>query len=166
MATETDFGRALDKLVKKATEVLTGPELDAVAEQFARNAATMIVRRTRSGLGVNRDGGSTQGLKPLSPNYVKKRQKSNLSAFTSPGKSNLTFTGELLTSLGIEQRKFGAWDIVFYGTRESGITNAELAGFVSDKGRPFLYLAKDEIAKLKDISRKTFDSLVKSKANR
>lgn len=164
MARRKNLGRAVDDLVAGLERgVLSARARDELAEAYVRQAATTIQRRTRQGYGVSQDGGTLQRLKPLSPAYVEQRKRARLSSFTSPGRSNLTFTGELLGSLGVERRAAGHWVITLEGTRDDGLPNAQLARFVS-RERPFLNLAKSEIQSLERAYRRTFDELVKRKS--
>lgn len=164
MAKRKELGRAVDDLVAEIkAAVLNDKARDDLAAWYARMATTLIVRRTRSGKGVSSDGGSLSQLKPLSRAYIERRRRSRLSAFTSAGKSNLTFTSELLGSMTAERRSAGSWWIVFKGSRARGLTNAKLAQYVAAAGRPFLYLAKTELAELERGYRRTFDDLVKRK---
>ncbi len=124
---------------------------------------------------------SSVRLKPLSKNYKKYRRtgvvefeaKKNygnvyervtvkinvgrpaLGEFASPDKSNLTLTGQLLNSMTFDIRKYGF--VVFIpATKRRGetITNAQLARYVSDNGRPFMSLTSGEIRIVKSRMRK------------
>lgn len=161
MAKYTDLGKGLDAFVAQLLKAASPKVAEQVAEQAAREAASTIQRRTRQGFGVARDGGALERLAPLSPAYVKYRRAnaSRLSSFTSPGRSNLTFSSELLGSLSVAKRG-GAWKVVLEGAREDGLTNAQLARYVSRR-RPFLNLAKSEIETIAKSARRTFASLVK-----
>ena len=78
-----------------------------------------------------------------------------LGEFGSPTKSNLTFTGQMLSSMTFDIKKFGF--IVFIPeTRRRGekITNAQLARYVSENGRPFMNLTAGEIRIVKSRMRK------------
>jgi hypothetical protein len=158
------LSRGIDALIDSVKKNLLSPEArDMLAEQVAREAASLIRRRTRRGLGVREEGGASSPLKPLSRSYVEQRKRMRLSAFTSPGKSNLTRSSELLESLGVQRTETGRYRITPQGYRDvGGLSNAQLASYVS-RARPFLYLAKDEIAQLAKGYRKSVEDLVKRK---
>lgn len=147
------FAKSLNKVVKQAESQGTLVNLAAVA-------IDVIQRRTWSGKGVKKTGGSTFRLKPLSKNYIKFRRKNanRLSGMTSPAKSNLTFTGQMLYSLGLKKAT-KRLTIEPQGTRVDGKTNAEVARHVS-KVRPFLALSKEELGVVEKFFRKTFDDIV------
>lgn len=115
-------------------------------------AIDIIAERTRRGYGVARTGGRKERLKSLSPPYVKyrKRNARKLAATTSPGRSNLTFTGQLLRSLVV---KVATNRRVTWGPNRRkrqvirGLTNEQVGEFVSGI-RPFNNLSESEIALL------------------
>jgi hypothetical protein len=162
MAKFNNLGRGVSDLIGRVKRGLDGSGQDELAEAFARDAASIIQRRTRGGKGVAKDGGTATALKPLSRDYIKRRRRSALSSFTSAARSNLTFTSELLGSMSTAKLSTGKWFITFEGTRDDGLPNARLAQFVS-KDRPFLYLARDELAKIQANHARRFDALVKRK---
>ena len=123
----------------------------------------MIQRRTRKGYGVRADGGTLERLKPLSKEYVRARRSMRLSSFTSPGKSNLTRSSELLGAIGARRVRPGSWVINFLVTRDSGLPNARLAQYVAAQGRPFMHLAREELDALAKSYRRSFDQVVKSR---
>jgi hypothetical protein len=101
-----------------------------------------IEKRTRLGKGVS-DTGELIKLNPLSEGYVKQRKKGKLSSLTSPKKSNLTRTGEMLSSIfGI--RRGTIFTFFFGGTREDGESNNNVARYAREKGRPFFDLSTSE----------------------
>ena len=111
-------------------------------------AIEIIVARTRKGQGVKRTGGRKARLKRLSSNYIAYRRSQNLDSTTSAGKSNLTFTGQLLRSMVV---KTNSNRKVTWGPnrrrRRGGLTNERLGEIVSVK-RPFNFLSSREISRL------------------
>lgn len=160
MPAKPDLARGLDDLLRACRAAVSPQSIDELTKAFAGEASVLIVRRTRSGQGVANDGGAERDLRPLSKSYIEKRKRAKLSAFTSPRKSNLTFTGEMLGSLVPTKRGNGRWVLTFEGRRDDGHTNAEVARYVSG-ARPFLYLSRDELARLEKSYRRNFASLVK-----
>ena len=154
------FSRDVSKFSSSLRDVVKKAEKAGLLDQVGRYAIDLIVKRVRRGFGVKSPGGSEQKLKPLSKAYIKKRKKSALSAFTSPSKSNLTFTGTLLYSLRL-RTKSKSITIGFDEARPDGKTNSEVARNVS-KDRPFLNLSRDEAGKVQNFFVKMFDALVKN----
>lgn len=133
--------RSVEESINKASMQDIG---DALAE---------IVRtRTRLGYGVSKTGGSRQRLKSLSALYVefRKESRASLSRFTRPGRSNLTYTGQMLDSLEAEARD-GNVEIKATGTRPEGLKNIDLSEYVSQQGRPFLDVSNNELKQLTRI---------------
>jgi hypothetical protein len=134
--------RRLNARVKSAT----APEH---MKQLAEEAGRMVRVRTRLGQGVNKSGAKGK-LKALSEDYIDFRETySDLSEFTTPPRSNLTLTGEMLESIEILDVKDGKVEIgPNLNTRRDGkATNQKVAEGVS-KARPFMNFHKLEIKKL------------------
>lgn len=157
----TKFARDVAKFSKSLRESIKAAQSSGTLRDLGNVAIDIIQTRTWSGKGVKKPGGSTFQLKPLSKTYIKFRRanRSRLSARTSATKSNLTFTGQMLYSLGLKN-KTKAIVIEPKGTRADGKTNAEVAKYVS-RVRPFLALSKDEQTQVDRYFRKTFDDIVK-----
>ena len=157
-----------------------------LGQQFVSDVKT----RVRLGYGNRTSGGTRVRLKPLSAPYISFRRgqavfyKDNsgrlrsfskkstrhpaLSDETSPTKSNLTFTGQMLDSMRpviIKDNEFG---IEFTGVRkkirqkEKALTNAEVAEFAK-KDRPFINPTNREIDRLEQtINDKLRQEILKS----
>jgi hypothetical protein len=125
--------------------------------------AERIKLRTKLGKGVDKTGGDPAPLKKLSEGYVKtrKRKKAELEE-TSPSKSNLTFTGQMLNALKLLQALPARAIIGIESSRRknSDLTNNEVAGFVS-KDRPFLNLSKAELNGINAFVRKLLDAMIR-----
>lgn len=145
------------KLNKNLRKIVQESSVKAL-EPVGRIAIDIIRKRTIQGYGVSKQGGSKQRLKPLSGNYIKfrRRNRGRLSSFTNPGKSNLTFTGQML--LGMVQKRQGKSVILTFDSQR----NKNVAGYVSGS-RPFMFLAKEEIDQVVKTFDKYFRDLVKSK---
>jgi hypothetical protein len=161
--TEKSLARGMSNLIAKLKRNVTSPKaVDILAKLYCQQAREIILARTIAGYGVNKDGGRKSPLKPLSANYIihRQRNKSRLASYTRPSKSNLTFSGELLSMLREKRNRPGNWRLVFQGNHEGGISNAKLAQYVS-RDRPFLNLDRSEIQELEEGFRKNFAALVK-----
>ena len=142
----------IDLAIKKAKEKVNRSIEDSIdkkdMDELASFAANMITKRTRLGYGVSDNGQEKSKLEKLkgrpSPYkstirariYAEKRGE--LSRETTPVKSNLTMTGQLLDSIIWTVEKTKA--ILFIpntNRRNSDLTNREVGGYVSKK-RPFV----------------------------
>lgn len=121
--------------------------------KLARGAAEQIKRRTQLKQGVSKSGQST-ALKALKDSYIKVRSKNRnrLDANTSPGRSNLTATGQMLNSL---QGKYRSKAIEIDFKKEersasitgqrSNVKNSDIVGYQESQGRRFFDLTESEI---------------------
>jgi hypothetical protein len=123
----------------------------SMMRKYGELAIKFIVARTRKGIGVSKTAGSEKRLKALSASYIKHRQRNTgkLDSTTSPRRSNLTFTGQMLRSMRVKevskrQVKWGPNKV----RRKGGITNEKVGEFVAQQGRPFNFLSKVDIKKL------------------
>lgn len=131
-----------------------------------RFVVEMIRQRTRRGYGVEKIGARLNRLKKLDKKYVEYRKTQKLHKETSPGKSNLTFTGVLLDSLTVKEtqktKDEGSFVIGANNrARKGGITNDDLAKFVQEQGRPFMGLAKSELDKIDRYINTNISSVIK-----
>lgn len=151
--------------------------------KYGNKAAELVKNRTRLGYGVPKEGAPRELLAALEPSYVAQRKgevaffktkdgelraykpKSPpvLSSATTPAKSNLTKTGQMLNNIGIEDVSTGRVSLEIKGDRtDSDLTNAEVAGFVSEK-RPFFNLSNTELKQIallfESVLRKIISSL-------
>lgn len=137
----TKPGDRLKKIAKEIEKNLgTNKELDFILEDVPQQ----IEKRTRLGKGVS-ESGANEKLAPLtSEKYIDKRKNSpELSSETTAKKSNLTFTGLLLSSI-IGKRKSTLFTFFFDENRKDGVSNSDLAKWQALKGRRFFDLSKSE----------------------
>lgn len=163
--------RDIKSIVNNILKVFKGSRDNSVMRELAKFAIEMIVKRTRLGYGVSKLRGSESTrssgitkvkLKGLSSRYIEYRKKYNkLSNMTTPRKSNLTFTGQLLKSMKIIKIGRGSVVIGPSGSRNDGLTNEFVGQDVAEKGRPFNDLYELEQKKLTRFYRKTFGDLLK-----
>jgi hypothetical protein len=129
--TPEDFAKKLENL-SLSTEVW---------QEIGDAAAEQIQKRTLVGYSVRENGGQQSKLKPLSEQYKRFRGAEPLPSSTTPGKSNLTLTGEMLSSIVVRTVPNGVILSL------SGFP-AQKCAWQEDQGRPFFHLSKAEIAKL------------------
>lgn len=118
---------------------------------YGELAIEAIVKRTRQGYGVSQTAGKQRKLKALSDSYIKYRQRNRtrLDSTTSPRRSNLTFTGQLLRSMRV--KKVTNRQVIWGPNkrrRRRGLTNERLGEIVAEQGRPFNFLSKTDIDRL------------------
>lgn len=159
------IGSILKLLVEEAITTLESKRLGIMLVE-------QIKKRTRLGYGVD-DGGRQKKLPALSDGYVgtRTRLKDNLDQFTTPKRSNLTATGQLLNSVRSGRR--GALVIEIAGGarnkgldgRSSSLSNRTLAGYLEKKGRKFFGLTTAEEAGLVREIKKVIIKALKAKLN-
>ena len=161
MAKRVDTKRWRDA-VKKVIPEITKP---AQMRKYGELAAGMIKLRTRLGSGLAYDGADKQKLKPLKPSTVERRkslkEKGRLSGETSPRKSNLTQSGQLLDSVQVTNAGVATVSVGPRGGRDDGLTNQKVAEHVTDAGRPFNSLSKIETKRLHDEVKRNLREAIK-----
>jgi len=155
------FGKIMDR-IRKATEDAGKASVMKATGDFT---VGLIVKRTRLGYGVAKDFGSKASLKKLSEPYKESRKKfKGLSPTTTAGKSNLTRTGQMLQSVKTLRTQNGRVAIGPSGTRRgSSLTNAEVAGYQEDQGRPFNRVSELEYKQVLRFYRRQFGDLLKKR---
>ena len=138
-------------------------------QKIGNEVSNMIKVRTRLGYGVKSDNTARDKLKPLKPATVKsrvaKKKAGELSSLTTPKRSALTETGQLLDSIGVISISNGRVTIGPKGARTgSTLTNEKLAEYVTEQGRPFNNLSDKEIKKLIIFFKREISLLI-AKAN-
>lgn len=162
MADFRDDLRNFERRFKLNVEKLISPDF---LRELGDKVTTTIYKRTKSGKGA--DNGKQTSLAPLSKRYVERRQgivrfstkegrfvefrvkPPKLGKFGAVGRSNLTLTGQLLDSIDYKITKNGVTIFIPASRRkDSELTNAELAKFVSEQGRSFFELSTDEVGSI------------------
>lgn len=168
MADIKDFSKILEREMKAIEADVKKP---TNMKYLAQNLRQDIVKRSRLGFSVERNGDSKKKFKALSESYKKQRKKQlgfwtrpdglvvpitdkkylkqnsiNLSSNTSASKSNVTRTGQMLDSLG-EKVGFGKFSIEFKNAEAR-----EKAEYVQND-RPFMYASKQELKRLELLVR-------------
>lgn len=131
-----------DQIIKQIQKALNEGISKDNLEKTGKEVAESIKKRTRLGRSVEKTGNQATKLEPLSAKYKKQRsglkKKGKLSSQTTPAKSNLTKSGEMVDNIKSKANQNG-FEIYIEG-RE----NREKARYVQEK-RPFMNLAKFEI---------------------
>lgn len=140
--------------------------LRSVMPKLQKEVPEQIRTRTRLGNRVDHNfndrlGGKTGKFDKLSNKYKRTRRKlkNNLDPKTTPAKSNLTATGQLLDS--IKARRRGRTGLLIYLEKQrrvdlrgnpATIDNVTLAEYVEEK-RPFFALSDGELNKFRRMIR-------------
>lgn len=140
----SDIEKKIESKIDRAIDL-------SLDDKLARDLVEQIVKRTKLGYGVGENGEQTR-LARLSDSYAERRRrlKGELDTDTSPKRSNLTATGQLLDAL-VGKIRNGDIVISIEGNRNgelggypSKYTNEEIADFVERQGRKFLGLTNSE----------------------
>lgn len=136
--------------------------------KYGKMAADMIKLRTKLGSGVAAAGQEKRKLKPLADSTVEQRErlakKGKLSDMTTPRKSNLTRTGQLLDSMRAHDPDSGTVLVGPSGNRKNekrGLTNELLGAFVTAAGRAFNNLSKIEIKRMNDTLKREIRAVIR-----
>lgn len=121
-------------------------------EQLAKEMADTVRVRSQLGGSVSEQNKGKKPFKKLSPGYVKQRESfKGLSNLTTPKKSNITRTGQLIESITGKGLSKGL-EIELTGKRtDSSLTNDEVGKFLREQGRPFLNFSNVEMKKLRRL---------------
>lgn len=145
-----------DKLRQKLDKLLDGLLGSTEMKEIGEYAAGLIKERTRKGFGS--DNGKSSRLQKLKPGYTKQRQKlkakGQLSNETTPNKSNLTKTGEMLDNIQVTPGK-NEVTLGFTGK------NQQKAQYVTEKGRPFFGLSTKEQWKVNKVIKDAVKAAIK-----
>lgn len=163
MAKKPAYLAQLDKFIKKVKETYKLTTTSKSLRSIGKEMCLMIKERSRKGYGVDANETPQRRFKALSPSYIEMRSNARgLSFYTSPRKSNITFSGEMLDSLDVVQTVKETVTIAPTGRRPGGEYNSVVARYVSET-RPFMYLSKTQSVQLNRFYRKLFGKASKSK---
>ena len=130
---------------------------------IANQAREVIRRRTKNGMGVY--GGQLKRLPKLTTFTVQSRREyargGRTGEFFSPGRSNLTLTGQLLNSMRTKERGSKAAIIEISNEKRSdGLTNRQVNISLERRGFRFFGLSEGEVRILIDSYRKVIESRI------
>lgn len=118
--------------------------------------ANVLTNRFRE----KRKSGSRKQVK-LSVSKSERSKAGGLSELTSPKKSNLTRTGQLLDSIQVTNAGIATVSVGPKGGRDDGLTNQKVAEHVTEAGRPFNSLSKIETKRLHDEVKRNLREAIK-----
>lgn len=130
--------------IKKAMKALKNiqKEVEDNLIDVGQEAVELIKKRTRLGYGVEDQGKPKTKLKKLSPGYINQRKRNKPTGPSTPAKSNLTYSGDMLDALEAKKKQDNKIEIGFKNSEEE-----KKAEYVSED-RPFNNLSKAEIKQL------------------
>jgi hypothetical protein len=152
-------------LQKSAAEVCSSSNMLKLG-QFV---ADMIRLRTKLGFGVKQEGQQKEKLAALKPSTIEARRHKNLRGDTTPGRSNLTETGQMLDSIKAINPTNGKVTVIPTGSRHGdGKSNEDIAQYATDGAsgrvkRAFMNVSNVEHEKIKKEVEKIFRVIVKEK---
>jgi hypothetical protein len=176
--------------IQAMKEAITDIGKPANMRKYGEQLAGMIRLRTRLGSGVSSPGADKEPLKPLAESTIQARKgkiafyeapngkripyprsKSHdpvkLSEFTTPSKSNLTRTGQLLDSHGVKSVSQGSVTIGPTGTRKPEgkivLTNQQVSKFVTEGGRPYASPSRIEVKRINDQMKRDLRNFIKQR---
>lgn len=137
-----DFVKDFAKLANKALDEVSDKDaMDDIGGELVED----IKKRTRLGQGVDKSLGRQSKFKPLAASTKKSRgyksKRGELKGRTTPAKSNLTETGDMLNSLDHKASKGNV-------TVDVSSKEADKAEYVSED-RPFMNISKAQDRKIK-----------------
>lgn len=144
---------AMDKILEALRKAEDEVKSTNSMQKIAQVSAEMVRDRVRNeGKGVTSRGATQHNLAPLMPSTIRNRMRKSLHPSTSPARSNLTESGQLLDALHGKGVRKGVGEIALKSRRSgSRLTNDEVAFFVSGK-RPFIDLSAKEIKALEEAT--------------
>lgn len=151
MAAKKDIDKVMKKLESIKKKLTSKDSLEEIGDE----AVVLIKKRTRAGYGVDSKGSTKQKLKKLSTPYINQRKKKKPSGPTTPSKSNLTSSGDMLDDLTPKSPKQGKVEIGFKDKK-----SRDKAKYVS-KDRPFNNLSGPELKQMKAFIQKIVNKLLK-----
>lgn len=165
------FDKGVNKFVRELQKTIDASLSRKELKRLGDAALIIIYNRTKKGIGVRKTsqvGGAQQKLKKLADSTKKYRQryKEKLHPTTSPRKSNLTFSGQLLDSLKVKKISARKKSFVISpeGKRKgSSLANFEVAEFVDQNGRPFLGLSNKDLKEVVKLYQSSFAKLVRKR---
>lgn len=133
---ENILQRKLKKIIADSTDKKT-------LQEIAEYTEALVKARVTKGYGVVKRGESEYKFKPLSKGYKKYRKEfKDLSPDTTPNKSNLHLTGDMVNSI---KGSVKPGKVIVNCTEEFNLKKAEW----NEKTRPFLELSRQELKKIK-----------------
>ena len=158
MTAAADLKQVVNSLQRRFSRPLSKKELREVGDL----SSEAIFNRTKKGFGVKTTGGNPSRLLKLSDQYIQfRRQFKSLASDTSPSKSNLTLTGQMLESIGTKKVRQGTRGKALVLVAVQGRKNINKALWQADRKRIFMNLSKKELREITEFMTKAIKKNVK-----
>jgi hypothetical protein len=163
MAKPKSINVQVDVIRKNLEEKILQTQNAKFIELIAKLAKEILYRRVKSGYGVtdgDADAPAKKKLDRLEKSTIAQRKaryaakRGTFGSYFDPKKSNLTDTGQMLDAIEYSIMR-GSFKLTIADTKRKNLkgyktkkskmlTNLEVAGHVTDNGRPFFALTEDE----------------------
>lgn len=169
-----NFTNSLKKALDQIASLNTMDEIGKLSVQ-------LIQTRTRRGYSVEESGKDEKTFEKLSRAYIERRKgkkqtgerskqkklttQEKLSGYTSPTKSNLTFTGKMIEALTYRLFK-GKVEILPGDKRAKNLTQYHEEGNSKLPKRPYMHLSKKEIEKVRQLFERKINSVIRKLATK
>ncbi len=152
----------LDKILARLSSSVKDVVKQTALNRVGKFTLELVVKRTRLGYGVRENFGQKEKLAKLSKQYVKARSVfDGLNDLTSPKKSNLTRTGEMLDSMRYKVYRDGTINIGPTGTRNINLASYHAAGNSKLPRRIFNRVSQLEFNQVLRFYRKNIGDLLR-----
>lgn len=185
-----DPDKILDEISKSFIIAFDNATKQKTMVQYAKQLADDIRTRTRLGYGVVKELAKKVKLPKLSDSYVNYRKgkvdfrtskkdghvypitpnsKPKLHSLTTPSKSNLTLSGQMLEAIEGSSPGPGKIKVSLNENRDDGLKNSDIATWLEDGNygylrngpkRPFLHISELEFKRIKDQFRKDIQAKI------
>lgn len=157
--------RSLRNIFKKIEDATKETISAPIMERLGEFSVDLVVKRTRLGYGVPIQFGTKSKLKPLSRPYKTFRKDyQGLSSTTTPSKSNLTLTGQMLASVRVISSRPGVVRFGPTGGRtDSNLSNLQVAAYQERQGRVFNRVSQLEYQQTLRFYRREFGDLLRKR---
>ena len=154
----------IDMVIRDINKRLERAQDKTVFSAIAKMASDLIRKRTRMGHGVEKDGANKKKLRALQGSTIdqrkKKRKRGILDNRTTPSKSNLTDSGQLLDAIGSRATNtYG--EIYIAQKRKDCVLNSDIVEGLEIMDRIFFNLSSAEIKQLQRELRKILRGRIK-----
>ncbi len=154
----------IDKFIDDINKRLERAQDKTVFSAVAKMASDLIKKRTRLGYGVEKDGANKTKLKGIKDKTIEQRQRKKkmglLHNNTTPKKSNLTDTGQLIDAIGSRAtQRYG--EVFISEKRKDRAVNSDIVEGQSDMGRKFFNISNAEYKQLERELRKILRGRIK-----
>ena len=154
--------KQLEEKARQIEKTLQAANFDYLIQEIPEQ----IQRRTRLGTGVDPASKKNSKLDRLSELYEKRREsfkkKGILASTTTPKKSNLTLTGQMLNAIIGMKESATRFVFTFNPQRDDGKSNLDIARWVQENGRNFFRLSSSEVKQFERKIAKTINQAIKN----